>query len=260
MESEFNFNELHQAGCDAGTIYYWYKYNRDQYDAYQNAHDYDAKELIIEKYWNEQRNAGYENITGIVDLINDGVIRHPAFIDWDNLRSMIDYESYRHGIDGWIDRIKEPQKRVEIIDYLIKSAGVLFANSDDRKEVVIHLRGLLPKHKAAAKELARQASEERAKNKQPKEKPEYTLSVDEIIQYVLSAGPHTASAISDMLRYFAFEKDGWKKDVIKKKLHLLDNPVIVQGDMVQGNKNEANYQAPVGQVNQNVEHMNTAKE
>lgn len=26
---------------------------------------------------------------------------------------------------------------------------------------------------------------------------------------------------------------------------------------VQGNKNEANYQAPVGQVNHNVEHMHT---
>lgn len=266
MENEFYFDERHQADYDNFISYYLYKHDKAQYEIFHRANDCDEKDAIMQAYCEKHESDEYDIArAGMIEVINDGIIKTPAYIDWEHCPFIYyrgDAYEKEMELDGWINSINNPQQRVELLNYLIGSADILY--DYDKKKAVAHLKAMLPKHKAAAqerqKELKRQAAEERAKNKQPKEKPEYTLSVDEIIQYVRNAGSHTASAISDMLRYFAFEKDGWKKDVIKKKLLLLDTPVVVQGDLVQGNKNEANFQVPVGQVNQNVEHMNTNKE
>ena len=245
MEDECSCDAFSLANREKCYMYYLYHrgYDRAKYEEY-------AKQRKIfdtnTAFW------------GLTDMINDGWLKSPAFVDWNDMGYCVSQQS----IKNFLLEIFEPQQRVVYLSFLIKNAELVYGSW--KKEVTPILNQHLLRQKAEAenrqKELKRQAAEERAKNKQPKEKPEYTLSVDEIIQYVRNAGSHTASAISDMLRYFAFEKDGWKKDVIKKKLRLLDTPLIVQGDLVQGNKNEANFQVPVGQANQNVELMNTNKE
>ena len=49
-----------------------------------------------------------------------------------------------------------------------------------------------------------------------------------------------------MLRYFAFEKDGWSNSVIKNKIREIEAQVIVQGDLVQGDKNVGTQIGTVG--------------
>ena len=92
------------------------------------------------------------------------------------------------------------------------------------------IRDSLITHTAAAKqrkeELKRKAAEEKAKNKKPKEKPEYILSVDEIIHYAKS-NPDAAVAISGMLRYYAFEKEAWFNKTIRDKINEIEKHLLL---------------------------------
>ena len=249
MEDKFNFNERYQADYDACILYYLYKHDKAQYEIFRDANGSDKKDAVMQVYCKTHKPDEYDMaLFGMIALINDGVIKSPAFIDWEYLP----FAGYRNEvyeremeIDGWINLIDNPQQRIDIINYLIGSAEIIYGY--DKKKAVAHLKAMLPKHKAAAKEIARQVSEERAKNKQPKEKPEYVLSVDEMIQYVLNEDADAASAVRRMLRYFADEKEGWKSKAIKAMLE----PIKSQN---------MNFYAPVGQVNQNVEHMHSKKE
>ena len=124
-----------------------------------------------------------------------------------------------------------------------------------KKELLPGLKNLLSIQQEAAKlqkeELKRKAAAEKAKNKTPKEKPEYTLSLDEIINYVREENPDSAHAIKAMLRFFAMEKQGWGIQVVKNKIKQIDQQTLLQ----QTN----NFNAPVSQVvqEQKVNHLNT---
>ena len=91
---------------------------------------------------------------------------------------------------------------------------------------------LLSRHNNALKvhneELKRKAAAEKAKNKTPKEKPEYTLSLDEIIKYVREENPDSAHVIRAMLRFFAMEKQGWETATVKSKIDQIKQQIIVQ--------------------------------
>ena len=249
MEDEFNFNERYQADYDAGILYYLYKHDKAQYAVFRDANGCDRKDAVMRVYCRTHKPDEYDMaLLGMIALINDGVIMSPAFIDWEHLP----FANYRDDvyeremeIDAWINSISNPQQRIDIINYLIGSAEIIYG--DDKKKAVAHLKAMLPKHKAAAKELLRKAAEERAKVKPQKKKSDYVLSVDEMIQYVLNEDSDAASAIRRMLRYFADEKIDWNSKAIKAMLE----PIKSQN---------MNFYAPVGQVNQNVEHMHSKKE
>ena len=99
---------------------------------------------------------------------------------------------------------------------------------------------MLPKHKAAAKlrkeELKRQAAEERAKNRPQQPKPDYILSLEEIIDYAENESPESAPTIRAMLRYFATEKPKWNNKTLLNQIRQIGQQVTVNGDIVHGDK------------------------
>lgn len=174
-------------------------------------------------------------------MFNDGWIKSPAFVDWNAMGYCISFQS----IMNFLQEIVEPQTRVDILAYLIKSAELIYGKWG-KKELTPILKDLLETQKAASKvrkqELARQAAEERAKNTPRKEKPEYVLSVEEIIQYVCEEDVDARQVVSRMLRYFADEKKGWNIKAIKALMEPMKTQQVI-------------FNAPVGQVNNNVEHQ-----
>lgn len=188
-------------------------------------------------------------IDGLVKMFNDGWITSPVYVNWKNqhIGFNLDIQSYK--ITDWLFRITNAQTQVDILRYIIKNADYLFGSS--KKDNIPHIKAILSKCEVVAKEqqeiAQKKAAEEKAKKRAKKEKPEYVLSVEEIIQYVREENPDAAPAIRAMLRYFADEKDGWNSKAVKALLE----PIKAQN---------FNFYAPVGNAIGNVERLNNNKD
>ena len=172
---------------------------------------------------------------GLYKMFDDGWIKSPAFVDWKQfdfiLRCCGLYIFDRtKDIEQFIQQFQNPEVRVSILKYFKDNINFIIKEKDVRKYMLPAIRDSLITHTAAAKqrkeELKRKAAEEKAKNKKPKEKPEYILSVDEIIHYAKS-NPDAAVAISAMLRYYAFEKEAWFNKTIRDKINEIEKHLLL---------------------------------
>ncbi len=235
LEEECFCDEQYKADKEMCSNYYTFNYDKKKLEAYYRAslkHFY--PDLFA--YW------------GLIKMFNDGWIKTPAYVNWSDFSSWI---SPYGSIKSFIHEIADPRVRVEILDYIIRDADTIFT-CFSRKRDLPEFKSLLLESKEAAKvykqRLKDQEAAAKAKQKAKKEKPEYVLSVEEIIQYVREENPDAAPAVRAMLRYFADEKEGWNSKSVKALLE----PIKAQN---------INIYAPVGQVNANVEHQtNTLRE
>ena len=201
---------------------------------------FDIEEDKVE-HWMHVRNYTHEQISywGLIKMFNDGWIKSPAFVDWRN----VVYGWLTDHLAFFVAQIHDVEMRVEILKHFVANVDYIYniSRSWERTGTVAKLKNILNIHKEALKvqkeEEKRKAKEEKTKQKSQKQKPEYILSIDEIIQYVREENPESAYAIRAMLRYFAFEKDDWSNATIRNKIREIDQQVLVQGDYVQGNKN-----------------------
>ena len=210
---------------------------------------YDVKKL--ELYYRERRRFFSNDLFsywGLIHMINDGWIITPAYVNWRDFSQYIG----TYSIQNFIHEINDPRIRVEILNYIINDADNIFDYFSRKRDLPIY-KSILLESKEAAKiykqKLKQQEAEEKAKAKKSskREKPEYSLSVEEIILYVREENPDAAPAIRGMLRYFADEKEGWNSKAVKAMLE----PIKAQN---------FNFYAPVENAIGNVEHMNKAKE
>ncbi len=226
MEQRFTYDQRHQADFDEGLIYYWYKNDKEQYEKYLNTVDFDDFVAISEHYC-RQKNADEADIAllGLAALINDGCILSPAFVAWERIPCFLEVNDDPHfgssPIDDLISLIKEPQKVVDLLTYLISSAEIVYPYNT--REAVRYLKALLPKYKGAAKirkqELARQAAEQRQTVKRPK--PELVLTLDDIIEYTHDENPEGAHSIRAMLYWMVTHRKGWSAPSIIKKIDAI---------------------------------------
>ena len=222
LHEDCDCNEINKADRTKCTAYYTFNYKREKLDAYYKSI---GKTYYIASY----------PILGLIDMFNDGWLKSPAYVDWVDMAMFV----HSSGLSSFIHGIKEPQTRVDILTYLIQRQE----GASPRYELAPY-KALL----AESKEALKIRKQELASQKKPKkEKPEYVLSVEEIIQYVREENPDAAPAIRAMLRYFADEKDGWNSKSVKAMLE----PIKAQN---------FNFYAPVGNAIGNVEQLNTPKE
>lgn len=225
LHEDCGCNEINKADRAKCTAYYTFNYKREKLDAYYESI---GKANYVANY----------PIWGLIAMFNDGWLKSPAYVDWADMYMFVG----GGGMSHFIHSIKEPQTRVDIMNYMIqRSSGYDHRGSSTMGDY----KALLAESKEALKIRKQElASQKKAK----KEKPEYVLSVEEIIQYVREENPDAAPAVRAMLRYFADEKEGWNSKSVKALLE----PIKAQN---------INIYAPVGQVNANVEHQtNTLRE
>lgn len=240
MDSEYYFDERHQADYDSGIQYYLEQHDPDVLDENYWCGDFDVRDAIVGKYCKEHcTEIGDIALSGLIEMINDDVIKSPAFVAWERIPCFIGFKIDTYSemdLDDWIELIKEPQKRVELLNYWIQSADLLYKY--DKKDAVTHLKAMLPKYKEAAKIRKQELAKEKAAQRKQtaKEKQEYVLSIEEIINYTEIENPESASAIRAMLRYFATEKPRWNNKTLLNRIRQIGQQVIVMGDVVQGNK------------------------
>ena len=172
---------------------------------------------------------------GLYKMFDDGWIKSPAFVDWkqfDFILRCCGLYIFDHtkDIERFIQQFQNPEVRVSILKYFKDNINFIIKEKDVRKYMLPAIRDSLITHTAALKlhneELKRKAAAEKAKNKKPKEKPEYILSVDEIIHYAKS-NPDAAVAISAMLRYYAFEKEAWFNKTIRDKINEIEKHLLL---------------------------------
>lgn len=224
LQEECGCNEFALVDEEVCYRYYIFDYDEEKYLQWMKQRHYTKKQI---SYW------------GLIKMFNDGWIKSPAFVDWKN----VTYFWLTDQFAQFVKEIEDISVRVEILKHVIANVDYIFniSRAWERTEYVAKLKNILNIHKEALKvqkeEEKRKAKEEKTKQKSQKQKPEYILSIDEIIQYVREENPESAYAIRAMLRYFAFEKDDWSNATIRNKIREIDQQVLVQGDYVQGNKN-----------------------
>ena len=239
-------------GCDAYRLadkdkccrYYKFDYDPVKFQQWMQQHNY-SEDLIA--YW------------GLSQMFDDGWIKSPAFVDWRHFGNVLSniglYIFYRSKhTEDFIQEFNNPEDRVAILKHFIDNAKYIIREKDIRQYMLPVFKNLLSTHKEAARlhkeALKQQEKAEKAKNKTPKEKPEYILTLDEIINYVREENPDSAHVIRGMLRFFAMEKLGWSTTAVKKRIEQINQSTLVH---------QTNINAPVSQVvnNQHVDTLNT---
>ena len=167
---------------------------------------------LLSKYCEQEKISDRQKeIRGLVRMFNEDWITSPVYVNWRNSDIGFYKDIIGYSIEHWLFSIHDAQKQVDILRHLIKNADYIYGW--EKRMYVPHLKALLDKCAVVAKEqkehAQKMAAAQKGQSKQKKEKPEYILSLDEIIQYVREENTEAAPSIRAMLRYFAFEKEGW---------------------------------------------------
>ena len=210
-------NEYSLANRDCCYLYYKLDYDPEKFEQWRQQNNY-TKNLIA--YW------------GLCRMFDDGWIKSPAFVDWRHFEGVLDsiglYIFWRiSDTERFIQEFNNPDDRVAILKHFKDNINFIIKDKDTRKYMLPVFRNLLSIQQEALKlhneELKQKAAAEKAQNKTPKEKPEYTLSLDEIIKYVREENPDSAHVIRAMLRFFAMEKSGWSTTAVKKRIEQINH-------------------------------------
>lgn len=220
LRDDCECNEYSLANEDCCYLYYKFDYDPEKFEQWRQQNNY-SKNLIA--YW------------GLCRMFDDGWIKSPAFVDWRHFEGVLDsiglYIFLRSSdTERFIREFNNPDDRVAILKHFKDNINFIIKDKDTRKFMLPVFRNLLSIQQEALKlhneELKRKAAAEKAKNKTPKEKPEYILSVDEIIHYAKN-NPDAAVAISAMLRYYAFEKEAWFNKTIRDKINEIEKHLLL---------------------------------
>ena len=220
LRDDCECNEYYLANRDCCYLYYKIDYDPEKFEQWMQQNNY-SKNLIA--YW------------GLCRMFDDGWIKSPAFVDWRHFEGVLDsiglYIFLRSSdTERFIREFNNLDDRVAILKHFKDNINFIIKDKDTRKFMLPVFRNLLSIQQEALKlhneELKRKAAAEKAKNKKPKEKPEYILSVDEIIHYAKS-NPDAAVAISAMLRYYAFEKEAWFNKTIRDKINEIEKHLLL---------------------------------
>lgn len=241
LHEDCECNEDSLANTQICYKYYTHDYHKDKFRQYMTQER--LKDLTI-ALW------------GLYQMFDDGWIKSPAFVDWRDFDTRLRHYGmyiFDRSVDmeKFIKPIYNPEARVSILKYFKDNIEYFIPDKYTRKKMRPDINLLLSRHNNALKvhneELKRKAAAEKAKNKTPKEKPEYTLSLDEIIKYVREENPDSAHVIRAMLRFFAMEKSGWSTAAVKKRIEQINSQNIfkVEGDYIAGDKN---VEAEIGNV------------
>ena len=225
LHEDCDCNEYSLANRDKCYAYYAFDYDIDKFREWMRQHKYSDYTIA---YW------------GLERMFDDEWIKSPAFVDWRDMRMVYDIRS----IKMFVENRPNFDTRIAILTYFIDNADYLFGRSH-KQEFLPGLKNLRTIHKAAAKaykeELAKESAAQRKST--PKEKPEFVLTLDEIIEYVKTKSPESAPAIRAMLYDMMLHKEGWNKPSILKKIDSMDVKIVHQGDNIYGNKIGNNIEA-----------------
>ena len=244
LRDDCECNEYSLADRDCCYLYYKFDYDTEKFNQWMQQNNFSKNQIA---YW------------GLCRMFDDGWIKSPAFVDWRHFEGVLDsiglYIFLRSSdTERFIREFNNPDDRVAILKHFKDNINFIIKEKDVRKYMLPAIRNSLITHTEALKlhkeELKQKAAAEKAKNKTPKEKTEYILTLDEIINYVREENPDSAHVIRAMLRFFAMEKSGWSTTAVKKRIEQINHQTLVH---------QTNINAPVSQVvnNQHVDTLTT---
>lgn len=217
LHEDCDCNEYSLATREKCIRYYSFDYYEDKFKLWMQQQGYTENTIA---YW------------GLEKMFDDGWIKSPAFVDWSDFKVFYNIKALK----TFIESISDPEMRVDILSHLIKNADYIYGGG--KKQVLPTLKLLRDSHKAAIevhkKELAKQKAEQRKLAK--KEKIEFVLSLEEIIEYVTTKSPESASVIRSMLYDMMLHKEGWNTPATLKKIDAMGTKIVHNGDTIYGDK------------------------
>ena len=120
----------------------------------ERCYRYYTIDLDMKSFEQYMQQAGYIKsdvaYLGLVKMFNDGWIKSPAFVYWQDFLYLQDvYHGVRH-IESFVEEIHTPDMRVRIIKYFIDNADYLFGKKEKQKYIP-GLKNLLITYSEAAK-------------------------------------------------------------------------------------------------------------
>ena len=129
--------------------YYIYDYHEDLYRQYMRQEGY-TESMIA--YW------------GLQKMFDDGWIKSPAFVKWDEMLYLYDVECIRR----FLEEIHDRDMRVRIIKYFINNADYLYGKKD-KQRYLPKLKNLLIIHSESAKIHHEELKKQRATETSPQQ-------------------------------------------------------------------------------------------
>lgn len=184
--------------------YFFYDYDENKYKQYR-----DPQGKISDTTY---------AVWGLIDMFNDGFIKSPAYVNWASYDIGFLHLIHNKGnLSFLMEELNSSQLCIDILKYL--KSNIRAISKDLAKEMLPHISSLITDYTEKLKvEKAERKEAEKAQKKQEKQakpKPEYILSLDEIVAYANEEAGENVGAIKAMLRYFKEEKDGWDNKTVK---------------------------------------------
>ena len=203
-------------------------YAKENYGYYEDLTQQDAIDFYLDgvdvekyqAYYKSRHKYGITNtmfaISGLVEMLEHEIIK-PACVNWQSFNFiLLNYsESLMEGLICHriqYETIKSIYKQRELI---LKSEY----SSISRKTHSLKWKAWVEKYKDLAKleeEQAKEKAKQQAKQaaKSPKEKPEYVVSLDEMLEYYSNEG----DSLIGFLNHCVVNKDGWLNKAVQGKI------------------------------------------
>lgn len=227
-------------------------YAKKSYEGYEDVSKHDAMDFYLDgvdeqklrDYFMDKRKRPLNDLSiamwGLQEMLENEIIK-PACINWPSFDILL-----LHSSDTFIEGLDSHRIQYETIKCIYKQRELILRNtfSSTKKELAAKWKAWVEKYKDLAK-LEQEQQKEKAKQqakqtaKLPKEKPEYIVSLEEMLEYYSNEG----DSLIAFINHCAINKNEWfnktVQNMIKKAQVAHHNTFNIKGNYneIQGNTN-----------------------
>ena len=202
-------------------------YAKENYGCYEDLTQQDAIDFYLDGVDVEKYQAYYMSkhkhrindisfaMWGLVEMLENEIIK-PACVNWQSFIYILLNSS-----ESLMDGLNCHRIQYETIKSIYKQRDLILKNvfNSTKKDLSSKWKAWVEKYKDLAKleeEQAKEKAKQQAKQaaKSPKEKPEYVVSLDEILEYYSNEG----DSLIAFLNHCVVNKDGWLNKAVQGKI------------------------------------------
>ncbi len=226
-------------------------YTKENFDGYEDVNQHDAIDFYLDgvdeqklrDYFMDKRKRPLNDLSiamwGLQEMLENEIIK-PACVDWPSFVPILLNSS-----DIFIEGLDSHRIQYETIKCIYKQRDLILRNTfnSTKKDLAAKWKAWVEKYKDLAK-LEQEQQKEKAKQakqatKPPKEKPEYIVSLEEMLEYYSNEG----DSLIAFINHCVVNKEDWLnkavQNMIRKAQVAHHNTFNIKGNYneIQGNTN-----------------------
>ena len=203
MAEDFSCDSNYKISRERAYEYYFYDYVEEKLKAYR------------QQFYNSPITNHTYSYWGLISMFNDGWVKSPAFVDWSDMEHGFSSILHPNHVRPFIMEIDDYQMRVDILSYFKKIYKSIVPYYE--KELKPFLDSLLAESKEALrikKEEVAASKKAQKRTKLPKEKPEYVVSLDEMLEYYSNEG----DSLIAFINHCVVNKEDWLNKAVQNRI------------------------------------------